>query len=553
MEIEHLLQKGYFPKELPPPFTTELFSNNFHSIADSWNHLKSELGRTTPNILKDKKGYEKSKCVLFSIPKKNYSRRNIEIPNPFHHSALCETICHHWIEINHVYEKSKISTSIPTVWQDGERAVRTSYEFNDFKQECLIESYDKKYELKIDISWFYPTIYTHTIPWAVHGKELAKKDRSDRLFGNLLDRDVRNCKHGQTSGIPIGPDTSMIIAEIISCGIDQLLQEKLGLIKGCRYYDDVYLYFSTREEAEKGLKTIQYILTDFQLSINEEKTKIDRFPSTFDDIWVIQINSYEFREDDIWKTERDRVREQRTDIERYFKLAFHLANEYPNEAVLSYAIKKFQSIAIINENWNLFESLILKIAILNPLVLQFIVPLLLAYDSLVDKQKISNVVEEIIKTNAKLGHSFEISWALWLAKTFDIRINDSIAKDIFNSNDVIPILIALDLKSKNLIDASVESSHLIEDLTEDSLFEEKWLLTYESIIHEWLIPINSNPLETNEYFNILKDFGVKFYDDQIKAKPLKIKGLNEEDLEEETYPVESTEYESPDEYLSYYM
>ena len=553
MEIEHLLQKGYFPKELPPPFTTELFSNNFHSIADSWNNLKSELGRTNPNILKDKKGYEKSKCVLFSIPKKNYSRRNIEIPNPFHHSALCETICHHWIEINHVYEKSKISTSIPTVWQDGERAVRTSYEFNDFKQECLIESYDKKYELKIDISWFYPTIYTHTIPWAVHGKELAKKDRSDRLFGNLLDRDVRNCKHGQTSGIPIGPDTSMIIAEIISCGIDQLLQEKLGLIKGCRYYDDVYLYFSTREEAEEGLKTIQYILTDFQLSINEEKTKIDRFPSTFDDIWVIQINSYEFREDDIWKTERDRVREQRTDIERYFKLAFHLANKYPNEAVLSYAIKKFQSIAIINENWNLFESLILKIAILNPLVLQFIVPLLLAYDSLVDKQKISNVVEEIIKNNAKLGHSFEISWALWLAKTFDIRINDSIAKDIFNSNDVIPILIALDLKSKNLIDASVESSHLIEDLTEDSLFEEKWLLTYESIIHEWLIPINSNPLETNEYFNILKDFGVKFYDDQIKAKPLKIKELNGENLEEETYPVESTEYESPDEYLSYYM
>lgn len=553
MKIEHLLQKGYFPKELPPPFTTELFSNNFHSIADSWNHLKSELGRTKPNILKDKKGYEKSKCVLFSIPKKNYSRRNIEIPNPFHHSALCETICHHWIEINHVYEKSKISTSIPTVWQDGERAVRTSYEFNDFKQECLIESYDKKYELKIDISWFYPTIYTHTIPWAVHGKELAKKDRSDRLFGNLLDRNIRNCKHGQTSGIPIGPDTSMIIAEIIFCGIDELLQGKLGLIKGCRYYDDVYLYFSTREEAEKGLKTIQYILTDFQLSINEEKTKIDIFPSTFDDIWVIQINSYEFREDDIWKTERDRVREQRTDIERYFKLAFHLANEYPNEAVLSYAIKKFQSIAIINENWNLFESLILKIAILNPLVLQFIVPLLLAYDSLVDKQKISNVVEEIIKNNAKLGHSFEISWALWLAKTFDIRINDSIAKDIFNSNDVIPILIALDLKSKNLIDASVESSHLIEDLTEDSLFEEKWLLTYESIIHEWLIPINSNPLETNEYFNILKNFGVKFYDDQIKARPLKIKELNEEDLEEETYPVESTEYESPDEYLSYYM
>ena len=448
--------------------------------------------------------------------------------------------------------------SRPIINTSKGRAVKNLKTFSNFKQECLIDSFDKMYELKRDISWFYPTLYTHTIPWALHGKNVAKNDKSDNLFGNTLDKNMRNCKHGQTTGIPIGPDTSLIIAEIVTCGIDQLLQEILGSIKGYRYYDDVYFYFSSREEAEKGLKKLQYILTDFQLSINEEKTNITRFPSTFDEIWVIQLNSFVFR-NNIEKHETDRAREQRTDIERYFKLTLYLANEYPDYSVLAYAITRFENVPIFKANWNLFESLILKSAILNPLLLQQIVPLLVAYDELVDRTKICNVVEEIIKNHAPMGHSFEISWALWLAKTFNTEINnDNMAEDIFESSDVIPIIIALDLMNENLIDSSLDLSTLIEKINEDSLFEEKWLLTYESIIHDWLPPINPNPLETNEYFKILKDHDVKFYDENIKAEPLKIKGLEVEYPEEETPQVAYTEEEYaedefPDEYLSYYM
>ena len=552
MNVELLLQKGYFPKELPPPFTTKQFSNNYHQIRNSWDSYKSKCGRADSDLSREKTAkYKRSKCVSFSVPKKNYSRRTLDIPNPHHHTILCESICEHWEEINQFYKTSGISKSIPIIWENGDRAVRTLKSFDEFKQACLIESYDKIYELKIDISWFYPTLYTHTIPWALHGKDVAKTNNSTSLLGNLLDTNVRNCKHGQTTGIPTGPDTSLIIAEIVSCGMDQHLQEKIKSTKGCRYYDDIYLYFSTREEAERGLKTIQYILTDFQLSINEEKTNIDRVPSIFDDYWVIQLDLYKFRDDES-DIDTSSATKQRKDIERYFKLAFHLADEYPRKAVLCYAITKFKRVVIMKENWNLFESLILKTAILNPSCLSFIVPLLVAYDNydnLVNRQKIGNVVEEIVKINAKLGHSFEISWALWLAKVFDIKINDSIAEDIFNSSDVIPILIALDLKSENLIDASVESSHLIKDLTDDSLFEEKWLLTYESIIHKWLIPINSNPLDNDEYFKILKGFDVKFYDDKIKAEPLKIKDLKKIVQIEDTCSVEhSMEEYTEDEY-----
>ncbi len=234
-----------------------------------------------------------------------------------------------------------------------------------------------------------------------------------------------------------------------------------------------------------------------------------------------------------------------------------MENEYPGSSVLVYAIESFKSVPIMKENWNLFESLVLKTAILNPLLLQQIVPLLVAYDNLVDRNKIRKVVEEIMKIHAPMGHSFEISWALWLAKTFDIEIENSIAEDIFKSNDVIPILIALDLKSKNLIESTLDLSTIIENINEDSLFEEKWLLTYESIVHDWLPPIDPNPLEINEYFKILKDYNIKFYDETIEAEPLIIKGLNVGYPEEEHIEEEYIDEENPDEfpwegYLSYY-
>jgi hypothetical protein len=37
MKIEPLLEKGYFPKELPPAFTTKYFADNFQSISDICN------------------------------------------------------------------------------------------------------------------------------------------------------------------------------------------------------------------------------------------------------------------------------------------------------------------------------------------------------------------------------------------------------------------------------------------------------------------------------------------------------------------------------------
>jgi hypothetical protein len=88
-------------------------------------------------------------------------------------------------------------------------------------------------------------LYTHAIPWALHTKPVAKANRN-KTDGDKIDKAVRNCSSGQTVGIPIGPDTSFVVAEIVLAAVDGLLRTKLPALRGFRYLDDYEAAFETR-------------------------------------------------------------------------------------------------------------------------------------------------------------------------------------------------------------------------------------------------------------------------------------------------------------------
>jgi len=212
MTEKELLELGYFPKELPPPFESKSLSEKLDEVNTEWDSISSSFGR--PERLE----YSESKWVMFSIPKVQLSRRIINVPNPLHQSKLSKTIADRWIEIEEIFKKSTISSSSPIKDPKNKRALITKQNFGEFKRRRLNESFDNLYEIKTDVSRFYGTIYTHSIPWLVHTKPVAKASRTDMtMLGNALDKDLRSLNSGQTVGIPIGPDTSLIIAEIITC------------------------------------------------------------------------------------------------------------------------------------------------------------------------------------------------------------------------------------------------------------------------------------------------------------------------------------------------
>lgn len=513
MTEKELLKSGYFPKELPPPFESKSFSDKIDTIRTQWNSVLS--GFTRPERLK----YSDSKWVVFSIPKVQLSRRIINIPNPLHQSNLTSTIATRWTEIEDIYKKSDISSSSPIEDTKSNRALISKHDFSEFKRRRLNESFANLYEVKTDVSRFYGTIYTHSIPWLVHTKSIAKANRTDMsMLGNALDRDLRNLNSGQTVGIPVGPDTSLVVAEIITCLMDEQIKTKLKNVKSYRFIDDYYLYCDSYADAEKAFKFIQSLLTEYQLDINEEKTKISKAPFAFDSKWSIEIGSFTFRK---------RANSQLTDIERFVSLSLIHSNENPKDSVLLFSIQVLKYLQLFDENWDTYESLILKIGLTEPRTLPVVTEILASNFSRISKAKIKNIIEKLINIHLPKGHNYEVSWALWMCVEFNVTIKNKMAERVFSSNDYVSILIALDLKSRGLINTSVSTDGLLTELTEESLMNENWLFTYESIKKGWLTPIE-NPINENKYFEILLANEIYFYKQDARVKTFTIKKPIEE-------------------------
>ena len=84
------------------------------------------------------------------------------------------------------------------------------------EQRSLELAVSYRYMFVTDITNCYGSIYTHTVAWALMGKENAKQKRQKPgLLGNTIDNYLQGMQYGQTNGIPQGSALSDFIAEIV--------------------------------------------------------------------------------------------------------------------------------------------------------------------------------------------------------------------------------------------------------------------------------------------------------------------------------------------------
>ena len=83
LKAKDLIQYGYFPSEIPPPFNTSSLGDNLDnlslSVLERWNKVP-------------KTNITESKCCLYSVPRVKNFRRILHIPNPFYQIILCDYI-----------------------------------------------------------------------------------------------------------------------------------------------------------------------------------------------------------------------------------------------------------------------------------------------------------------------------------------------------------------------------------------------------------------------------------------------------------------------------
>ena len=121
--------------------------------------------------------------------------RQLGIPVPMAYEKLCKEISENWEEIRELLKENtskqdyKVSRIHIRKLKGSESLFEMNYDnwrLDGTPDDDLILG--KRFLVKADIYTCFPSIYTHSIPWAFVGKEKAKETkRNKNLHYNILD------------------------------------------------------------------------------------------------------------------------------------------------------------------------------------------------------------------------------------------------------------------------------------------------------------------------------------------------------------------------------
>lgn len=322
-----LVDFGLFAEKVPPCFTSEGLAAEVPAALAKIAR-ETDLAKLGKLIVKQSRGFIRYQTLRdINIP------RHLGVPHPQSHIAQCLAIKRCWEQIKRQCGKPAQPVSRIFIRDTGtERVFVMNYkgqERFEVEEQEINFAMGASYVVHADISTCFPSIYTHSIPWAMHGRQKAKKARGDlSLAGNILDKATQVVRDSQTNGLLIGPHTSNIISELVLTCVDSALLKK-GHKRLTRHIDDYRFYARTHEEAENFIRDLGMALREYELSLNEKKTKILPLPRPQVENWVRELNDFQFPAGLI----------RYSNVRSFLDLALDLAQQAGTSAPLNYALK----------------------------------------------------------------------------------------------------------------------------------------------------------------------------------------------------------------------
>jgi hypothetical protein len=293
-DIYHwLVENGYFPESyvLPPCF--RVVRRPTHP------RLFARVSKTkfSPPLIPQL-------CSKVHFPKTDLTDRTFGVMHPELHNDIAYHIARNWQTvvdrlIPNDSDVTCYSFPVPiTSRQRGRvgrvRSGRMIYEFLGMTEEDLASvAYKYSHIVRADIRNFYPSIYTHSISWALHGKRMIRRagNRYDfSLLGNRLDKLFQFANDQKTNGIPIGPVVSDIASELIAASVDRELTKavrKEGIeCEMTRFKDDYRVLVADESDGRRLVKLLQGSLKDQDLELAHDKCSIQELPGGLFRQWV---------------------------------------------------------------------------------------------------------------------------------------------------------------------------------------------------------------------------------------------------------------------------
>jgi hypothetical protein len=487
---QRLIEDGYLPKELPIEFTAHSLSVNHEAIAQL-----APANRT-------------ARLERFSLARRRHERRMLSIPNPVFYVRLASLIDAQWDLITRTCARSLLSVNKPRFSLEGPERGRATVASpdTDLTELRLQASAGHQYVLQADFSRFFASIYTHSIPWALHGKSLAKRNHGPNLPGNAFDIAVRAAQDGQTIGIPVGPDSSHVMSELIASVIDEKAFPKP--VSGYRYVDDYFLCFDRESAAVSALEKLADAAREFELELNYGKTSITTVDAIKVPIGLDVLRDFEFQ---------DEAGVYRKELHALFACAVRILQSEEN--ALTFAVRMLWTRSVREEDWDVLESYLLRSISFSQNCLPA-VAILLKIQQLsgapINRDRISQYLSRVIGLALTYNWHSDVVWALWIYKHLEMIVPRDVVTRLPSSRNSFVALVSLDLMNMGLCEGNISLATWNSILTAGGLYGEHWMLAYEGAVKGWLAP-RADFVGRDAVFSAMRDRGVSFYDQAAGA------------------------------------
>lgn len=247
--------------------------------------------------------------------------------------------------------------------------------WENFEQASISLSLKYEYIACSDITNCYGSIYTHTISWALHGKNVAKSTIGNYSYiGNRIDKYLQLMHHNQTNGIPQGSVLMDFIAEIVLAYADSVLIKELDKIpeindyKILRYRDDYKIFAHNDGELNIILKKLSEVLSDLNFKLNNQKTFIsnDVISNSIKSERVYTYQNFEFN-----KLSLKKIKKNTMHLQKYIMLVRDMVIKYPSSGAVVTILKNLYTDIIYKLDNKIFNaeqiiSILIDIMVINP-------------------------------------------------------------------------------------------------------------------------------------------------------------------------------------------
>jgi len=447
-----LKHESYVNIDLPP----------YIKFGDLLDQISKILGRKNFTSIKKSNpdSFEDVNYKLFHNKNGKYDWRRFELIHPFLYVSLVNEITKHnnWKLIKKRFGKNRAKSvvecmGLPVVSESNksDKAEQILSWWEQIEQKSITLSLDYSYIYHTDIVDCYGSIYTHSIPWALHSKKVSKHKRRDKDFkkdyiGGMIDFHIQSMSNGQTNGIPQGSVLMDLIAEIVLSYADLCLSIRLKkhISKKdfyiLRYRDDYRIFVNNPQIADEIIKILTEVLIDLGLKLNSNKTTFSNNviqssikPDKSDwlliskDLETTRINenfkivqkflllinqniiqsSIKSDKFDWTLISKDletmRINENFKATQKYLLLIHQFALKYPHSGtiakelqVISKQLRESKDEIRNKENIEVLMSIVVDIALLNPRTYSVSMAILSILFGLIDEKKIEPTVDKIV-------------------------------------------------------------------------------------------------------------------------------------------------------------